>query len=106
VDAFCGEVELSNGYGNHGNSQGKSLLSDEDKSVDLLALHTEIQQIAATDKSLLDHALHHVQVTKGKLEDILVSREDQVEHPVSQVVYRTNDGDASLKHKKSVLKKR
>jgi hypothetical protein len=87
-------------------SQPSTARSNEDKAQELLQLHREIQSTTADDTSLLDHALHQAHVAKGKLEDIIASRVNDVDHPLSQALFRPNDRDETLKRKKGFLERR
>jgi hypothetical protein len=69
--------------------------------MELLQLHNDIQSTVVGDNNLLDHA----RVSKGKLQDIMASRTEEVEHPISQLVFCPNKGDDSLKRKKGFLER-
>jgi hypothetical protein len=73
--------------------------------MELLQLHNDIQSTVVGDNNLLDHAINHARVSKGKLQDIMASRTEEVEHPISQLVFCPNKGDDSLKRKKGFLER-
>jgi hypothetical protein len=109
VDGFRGLSDVKNSSEQlppKAPSQGPSIASIQDSSAELSELHSMIQNIAAGDSNLLDHALHQARVTRGKLEDLIASRVDDVVHPLSQAPFRVNEGDDSSKRKKGFLEKR
>jgi hypothetical protein len=83
----------------------QSLHSADDRAMELLQLHNDIQSAMAGNTNLLDHAINHARVSKGTLQDILASRTEELEHPISQSVFRPNEGDDSLKRKKGFLER-
>jgi hypothetical protein len=105
VQGFQGQQGLQNSAGTQAPSQCQKESSIEEKAAELLDLHSQIQNIVAGDGNLLDHGLHQARVTRGILEDILASRSEEVEHPVFQSIFRTNDGNGSWRRKKGFLEK-
>jgi hypothetical protein len=105
VDGFrAGEI-VHNSGASRSATQLKTFATVDEKAVELIELHTDIQGIVAGYINLLDHAVHQARVTKGNIQDLIASRVDEVEHPFSQSIFRPNEGDHNLKRKKGFLEK-
>jgi hypothetical protein len=66
-------------------------------------IHRDIEAVAAEREDTLWHALHHARVSRGKVLDFVASVDGHITHPLSQTVLKVNDGDNSLKQRKSFL---
>jgi hypothetical protein len=88
------------GKGRAGNQKGT-----KDTIQSLRDIHREMEQLAEGSESVLDCALFHARSSRGKVLDYIASVQGKTNHPLSQIVFRSSDGDNSLKRRKSFLER-
>jgi hypothetical protein len=86
---------------------GKGRVGDqkgmEDTIQSLRDIHQEIEELAEGSESVLNCALFYARSSRGKVLDYIASVQGKTNPPLSQTVFRSSDGDNSLKRRKSFL---
>jgi cation transport ATPase len=64
-----------------------------------------MEELAKGSESVLDCVLFHARSSRGKVLDYIASVQGKTNHPLSQTLFRSSDGDNSLKRRKSFLER-